>query len=80
MINVGAKVWGKRPFFGDSLFLFLMYDVWLRCVFYTPPTPSREGSNASLCFLRCTQRPYNTASLHRSMLTLRAYKKKAPLS
>ena len=24
MINVGAKVWGKRSFFGDSMPLFLM--------------------------------------------------------
>ena len=36
MVYIGAKVWGKRPFFGDSIFLFLMYDVWaalcfLRC-------------------------------------------------
>ena len=32
MVYIGAKVWGKSPFFGDSIFLFLMYDVWLRCV------------------------------------------------
>ena len=33
MVYIGAKVWGKCPFFRDSIFLFLMYDVWLRCVY-----------------------------------------------
>ena len=32
MVYIGAKVWGKCPFFGDSIFLFLIYDVWLLCV------------------------------------------------
>ena len=36
MVYIGAKVWSNCPFFGDKLFLFLMYDVWLRSVFHIP--------------------------------------------
>ena len=42
MVYIGAKVRYECPFFGDSIFLFLMYG--LRCVFNTAPTPSQEGS------------------------------------
>ena len=50
MVYVGAKVWGKCPFFGDSIFLFLMYDVWLLCVFYAACSVPTSVCPASLPF------------------------------